>query len=155
VLAVLTWFWDESSNAFVHLCWFISMALGNSFHWLMPSAIVVPIVLTVAPFVFSRYAASGVGNAHSAIWPIAVLPWFWVAIGLLGGIFRAERWPPVQHGAETASLIFVLTFVIFGIYVFMQSRGRRVLALCLIVANAYLVLVVDFIAGMSISGSWL
>lgn len=146
----------EIAAAYMSLCWFISMAVETIFNHIMPLAIIVPIFLAVFPYLIKNDGFTNLKKDALIKRSIALMPAFWVFIGLWGGAFRrrehAQPWP---HFIEYFVLAALVLFLIYGVYRCIKNKGYRIPTTILFVINIYLALFVSFCAGMSITGDWL
>ena len=149
-------FLQEIFAAYMSLCWFISMAVQAVFNPVMPLAIIVPIILAAFPYLIKNERFKNFKKDAPIKRSIALLPAFWVVIGLWGGAFRSrghsEPWP---HFIEYFVLAVLALFLIYGVYRCFKNKGYRILTIILFVINLYFALFVSFCAGMSITGDWL
>lgn len=142
---------------YMSLNWFISMSTLNFLHPIMPFAIILPIILGGLPFLFVHDFSRPKEIKHLNIKiKIAMMPAFWVLIGLIGAIFRNGG--PIYKWSGFSDYILLFIFgasFIFGIYAIFKNKGCRLITFIFFIINSYMTLFMAFIAGMSISGTWL
>lgn len=147
-MADINFFFQEIAATYMSLCWFISMSSMNLLHPIMPFAIILPALLAFLPYRFLKdpFAKKS----------IALMPAFWVIIGLWGGIFRDRKnstdWP---HSIQYFVIFVFAVFLIYGIYCCFKNKGHRIPTMVFFAANIYFALFVSFCALMSITGDWL
>jgi hypothetical protein len=136
---------NEFASAYMYLCWFISMALLGIFTPFLPSAIFVPIILSVSTLRIRNRSVQLLTR---------IMPLFWVAIGLYGGFFhRRQNEKPWPNSVYDFILICLVIFIIYGIYCIFKNY--RFFTILIFILNLYFVLFVSFVAAMAISGDWL
>jgi hypothetical protein len=139
---------QEIAATYMSLCWFISMSASNLLHPIMPFAIILPVLLAFLPYRFIKdfYVRKS----------IALMPAFWVIIGLWGGVFRDQKNPSDWPNFVVYFVVFVLAvFLIYGIYCCFKNRGYRIPTIIFFAVNIYFALFVSLCAVMSITGDWL
>ena len=145
-------FIHEMYAAYMSLCWFISMTLGNALHPIMPLSIIVPIIIGGLPFLFDTNHFENFKNNLDRKYLLSFMPLFWVVIGFWGGIFRHERgheaWP---HFISYIAGLILIGFFVYGLFLIHKNKGYRRATTYLFIINLYFALTISFIAGMSIS----
>ena len=146
---------DQIFHIYLDLCWFISMAVMNLLHPVMPLSIVVPITIALFPFLIRNDNFNNLKKDFSIKCSLSLMPVFWVVTGLWGGIFEHktnQAWPAfVQY-----FILFVLIFFfIFGVFSIVKNKGYRKISIFLYIVNIYFALFVFACASMSIAGAWL
>lgn len=140
---------------FSEFCWFVSMSMGGVLDLITPCAIMVPIFLVAFPFIFLDGGFFNWRRDFSVKLGIAILPIFWSVSGILGAAFRYDGERP-NHGFLSYLLIGIfIGFWGYGVFAVAHNKKYRGITTAFVLLNGYFVLTISFIAGMSITGTWL
>lgn len=145
-------------EVYMRLNWFISMSTFNFFHPIMYTAIILPVFLIGLNFLISRNPIQSMKDKAytSAKLSISNLTLIWVVIGVLGAVFvNKGPFDAYETYASYSLLAFMAFYVIYGSSLIYFNKGHRVHTTSMFLLNTYFVLSISFVAGMSISGTWL
>ncbi len=130
---------------------------------LMPFFVIVPVIIAALPFAAIRGETGNWKEKIDIKSSLAIMPAYWVVIGLWGSAFAHRSY--VEDGKRIATeypayinyicLMFLAVFFIYAVYRVYKNKGHRIFSSVYTLINAYFVLFITFIAGMSMSGTWL
>jgi len=124
----------------------------------MGAAILVPVALAVAPFLFQNDWFRDFSKDLRTKVSLALLPSFWVFAGVWGSVFHSTfrqdhtRWPDF---ISYPLLLVLIGFILYSAFLVYKNKGHRLLTILFVLINAWFVFMVTLAAGMSISGDWL
>ncbi len=138
-------------NSYSRFDWFISQCFLGSGSSIRNFASLFPILLICLPFFINEDFKRDLDVKKR----LASLPLIWTIIGLIGAFF-----PYDYHNTNSVVPWFLVVgllafFFIFSVYQIYKNKNYRLFTVTFFVINGYMVLMMSFIASMSISGSWL
>jgi hypothetical protein len=147
----------ELATIYMNVNWFISMSLFNKLHPIMAYATQLPLFLIYFPFMLKQDAFSKEPIKDFPIKArLAALPSIWFFIAFLGAAFRKKGTLYVSESFMSSVLLGeIIAFICFGVFQLFKNKNWRIFTFFYFVINLYFCLFISFMAGMSISGTWL
>lgn len=116
--------------------------------------LLVPILMMLLPFILPRDLIGDDEQERKIKKSFIYLAVFWIAAGLMGGIFRRGG-PLTFPWLAYMTIPFFLAYVIFSVVLLVKNKGYRLLTLGFVLLNGYFTFYYSFCMGMSIGGVWL
>jgi hypothetical protein len=134
------------------LLWFVS--LTAAMFWFIPFAVLLTVVIAAAWFCYRRGDYVERGSA----WLVLSLPTVWIFIGLWGGWwwrYWERQAPPNPEWVQYPVTAALLVEIALAVVLVWWLRGVRPVVAAFALLNVYFTLWIVFLAGMTISGTWL